>query len=175
MWTSSHGGTAHGSGSVAVGGGVTVGPTSATGVGEMAVGRSAQRASNVLPWLWVGSEADACDIVWLKQTGVKSVLTAAVECSPPLDPTTIGQHGVEHHLALPMQDAGNEQFELLLTQAVSFLADAKARGDVVFAHCRAGVSRSPTVVIAYLMQHEGWTLEAAMAHVKRYELFFLLF
>lgn len=32
-------------------------------------------------------------------------------------------------------------------------------------HCRAGVNRSPTIVVAYLMRHEGQSLRQALAAV----------
>jgi len=33
-------------------------------------------------------------------------------------------------------------------------------------HCHVGVNRSPTVVLAYLMKYEGYTLKSAVEHVK---------
>lgn len=40
------------------------------------------------------------------------------------------------------------------------------QGDVVLVHCFAGVSRSASVVIAYMMYHKEWTYEEAYEYVK---------
>lgn len=37
---------------------------------------------------------------------------------------------------------------------------------MTFASSRAGVSRSATIVIAYLMAHMGWTLRESMQYVR---------
>eukprot|EP01096_Ripella_sp_DP13-Kostka_P004412 TRINITY_DN1662_c0_g1_i2.p1 TRINITY_DN1662_c0_g1~~TRINITY_DN1662_c0_g1_i2.p1 ORF type:complete len:113 (+),score=41.63 TRINITY_DN1662_c0_g1_i2:48-341(+) len=53
----------------------------------------------------------------------------------------------------------------VLPKAVQFIADHKQRGNKVLVHCMAGISRSTTVVIAYLIAHEGWTLQKSWHHV----------
>ena len=42
----------------------------------------------------------------------------------------------------------------------------RAKGGRVFVHCYAGVSRSPTVCIAYLMKLHQWSLSQAYDYVK---------
>jgi len=42
---------------------------------------------------------------------------------------------------------------------------------VVLVHCFAGVSRSATIVIAYLMQEHGLTLTDALMHVRKQRYF----
>ncbi len=51
--------------------------------------------------------------------------------------------------------------------ACAFIGDAMACGGRVLVHCNAGVSRSASVVIAHLMQHERLSFCAARAAVAR--------
>jgi atypical dual specificity phosphatase len=47
-----------------------------------------------------------------------------------------------------------------------FIESAHASGGVVLVHCWAGVSRSATIVISFLMQKYGITMMQAMDHVR---------
>ncbi len=50
---------------------------------------------------------------------------------------------------------------------IKFIKDAIAEGGTVLVHCYAGVSRSTTIVIAYLMQEHGMAYLDAMQHVRK--------
>ena len=47
----------------------------------------------------------------------------------------------------------------------SILYDCDNRTNKVFIHCQAGISRSSTIAIAYLMKRNGWTIDRAYQHV----------
>lgn len=49
---------------------------------------------------------------------------------------------------------------------IDFIRDAIAKDGKVFVHCYAGVSRSATIVIAYLMFEHGLSYSAAIKLVK---------
>lgn len=49
----------------------------------------------------------------------------------------------------------------------SFISSAISSGGIVLVHCLAGVSRSASVVIAYVMKDLGITYAAARTHVCR--------
>ena len=48
-----------------------------------------------------------------------------------------------------------------------YIKDAIDQGGCVLVHCYAGVSRSATIVIGYLMQEHGMSLKEAIKHVKK--------
>jgi len=50
---------------------------------------------------------------------------------------------------------------------IKFVDEALSEGGAVYVHCSAGVSRSSSFVIAYLIQRKGMTLKEAFEFVKQ--------
>uniref|UniRef100_A0A8D0CK85 protein-serine/threonine phosphatase n=1 Tax=Scleropages formosus TaxID=113540 RepID=A0A8D0CK85_SCLFO len=48
----------------------------------------------------------------------------------------------------------------------SFINKARCSGQGVLVHCKMGVSRSASTVVAFVMKQQHWTLERALAHVR---------
>eukprot|EP00741_Cyanophora_paradoxa_P020300 tig00021244_g19594.t1 len=67
---------------------------------------------------------------------------------------------------VPIEDDPKAPIILYIEHAHDFVDAAIARGGRVYVHCNAGISRSPTVVISYLMRRRGMTLKAAFEHVR---------
>lgn len=63
--------------------------------------------------------------------------------------------------------AHNEDLPNVITAAVATLEEHVQRGEVVLVHCMAGVSRSATVVIAWLMKQREISFTQALEEVKR--------
>lgn len=53
-------------------------------------------------------------------------------------------------------------------QAKEWIDAALASGGAVLVHCHEGKSRSVTLLLAYLMMSSGFTLAAALAHMRRW-------
>lgn len=51
-------------------------------------------------------------------------------------------------------------------ESIAFLKEALHSGGGVLVHCYAGVSRSATIIIAYLMQEQKMTFLDAMNYVR---------
>eukprot|EP00347_Sterkiella_histriomuscorum_P016112 403354447 len=51
--------------------------------------------------------------------------------------------------------------------AISFIRDAISSGGTILVHCYAGISRSASCVIAYLMQDKGMPFFEAMSYVRK--------
>jgi protein-tyrosine phosphatase len=55
-----------------------------------------------------------------------------------------------------------------LADRVAFVEEHRSHNRVVYVHCMNGVSRSVTVVTAYLMKRHGWTRDESLAFVRRH-------
>ena len=74
---------------------------------------------------------------------------------------------VQADLWEPMLETGNRPCEASLRRAVEFVAEQRRAGRTTYVHCLAGQNRSGTVVAAYLMREYGWSLEDALAFVRK--------
>lgn len=104
-------------------------------------------------------------ISYLSQMGITSVLslTEPQEMSVPQD---VYNQFVWQNVAIPDGARGGvpnlEQFQ----QACAILSRWHQKGHVTYVHCLAGVGRSPSVCIAYLIQIEGISLQEAIGKVQ---------
>jgi len=117
---------------------------------------SGQIASEVLPWLFVGGEHAASRSV-LRENGIGYVLNCCQNLPFASQET--------HNQKVPLQDLPNEQLASHLPQAFAFMDRAKAAGGKCLVHCRMGISRSVSVVLAYLVMRQGRRLSQAWEHM----------
>lgn len=94
----------------------------------------------------------------LKAQGITHVLQVGVELSPnhPDDFT---------YMRVDILDSEDQDLVKVLPACLEFVQRGKDAGGVLV-HCAAGMSRSPSVVIAYLMWAQRVPLADARAHVK---------
>jgi protein-tyrosine phosphatase len=64
-------------------------------------------------------------------------------------------------------DNSNQSLLRHFPAAIAFIKDGVQRGGGVLVHCYAGVSRSSTCVIAYLMQEKDMTFEQAFSFASK--------
>jgi hypothetical protein len=116
--------------------------------------------SRITGAIFVGGARVARDKHVLLQSGITHVLNCAgVSCEDyfPSDFT---------YRTLMLRDTGREDITPYLNCALDFMLGAIQSGGKVFVHCVKGISRSPAVIIAYLMWHENMTFENAHARMK---------
>ncbi len=82
-------------------------------------------------------------------------------------------HALESHYRVcrieirrcPVEDFNQEDLRRRLPACVGALHDLLRAGHVVYVHCTAGMNRSPTVIMAYLLWVERVTLDEAISQV----------
>ena len=116
--------------------------------------------SRVLPYLYVGSKEDARDLPLLLKLGVTHVLNAAAGLAPAHADRFV-------YLHIGLEDEKDEDVASAFAEASAFIEDARAGGGVVLVHCAAGISRSVSLVLAWLVGEERMQLRAALALVRR--------
>ncbi|GAA6060891.1 hypothetical protein JCM10212_000174 [Sporobolomyces blumeae] len=115
-------------------------------------------------FLYLGQEPTReSDLVQLETLGIKEIVNLAVECEDK-DGWVRSRFG--KYWYLPMQDSVEETgVQEKMDEACRILADAHLQDKPVYVHCRAGKSRSVTIVLAYLVYHNHWPLKRAYAYV----------
>lgn len=118
-------------------------------------------AKRIPPYaLWIGSQQDSQNHAASKRHNI----TLVVNCTRNV-PFKVP--GVER-VRVAVDDDPGEADEMLwhLPRAVSAIEDHLSKGGGVLVHCYAGISRSASVVAAYLMFKEGLSVREAMARIK---------
>ncbi|WVW82985.1 hypothetical protein I302_105001 [Kwoniella bestiolae CBS 10118] len=122
--------------------------------------------STILPsFLYLGPEITSTDDVnHLKKLGVKRILNVALECDD--DATLKLRDNFDRYHRIPMRDIVEESgVGRGMRESCGFLDDARLHSAPTYVHCKAGKSRSVTVVLAYLIHANAWTLKTSYAYV----------
>ena len=117
--------------------------------------------SQIFSWLYLGSFANACDLKELKRTNIKYILNCAVECKNENLPKDIKE------LHLKLVDEPEFNITKYFDQTNEFINKVRTAGGALLVHCKVGLSRSPTVIIAYLIKYYEFTVDSAMRFMKR--------
>ena len=117
---------------------------------------------HILPHLSLGCRKIASCLPSLRESNISRILN--VTSSVPnqfqdLDGFTYKQIAVEDSHEVDMLQHFPEAF--------SFIEDARMKGERVLVHCHAGMSRSVTIILAYLMKFYQHTLSSAYDFVKQ--------
>jgi protein-tyrosine phosphatase len=123
----------------------------------------------VLPTVFVGPDLRLeQDIELLRSLGVTAILSLQSEEDVKGHSTVILGAVIDAGLKVhkvSISDFDRADLKLKLPASVTALNDLVESGETVYVHCTAGVSRSPTVVAAYMNQCLHWSLESAVNHL----------
>jgi len=95
----------------------------------------------------------------LQAAGITHILTVA-SGHPPKFPSTF------KYKVIKVLDAPSTNLRGKFDSCIKFIRKVDECGGKVLVHCFAGVSRSATVVVAYLMKEKGMRMGKALRYVK---------
>ncbi|XP_052798733.1 protein phosphatase Slingshot homolog 1-like isoform X3 [Mya arenaria] len=115
--------------------------------------------SKILDHLYLGSEWNASNLEDLQNNGVQHILNISREIDNFFP-------GILHYMNVREWD--NEQADLMKywEHTHRFINKARKRGSKALVHCKMGISRSGSTVIAYLMKEKRMSLEEAFNFTK---------
>uniref|UniRef100_A0A4W3ILL0 Dual specificity phosphatase 22a n=1 Tax=Callorhinchus milii TaxID=7868 RepID=A0A4W3ILL0_CALMI len=105
-----------------------------------------------------GRQCDSKDRENLTKNGVTHVLSVCHNAEAVLEDMT--------YLCIPAADASNQNLLQYFKECIKFIHMCRLRGGGCIVHCLAGVSRSTTVVVAYLMTVTDYGWEECLSAVK---------
>jgi dual specificity phosphatase 12 len=131
--------------------------------------------SRISRGLFIGDYDASQDINKLSQLGITSLVSASQYSPYSPSPFSLPLSPVRQHydttldiLRIPVDDSPSANLIQHFPAARRFIRAALDKGDGVLVHCQAGVSRSATLVAAYLMAQEpGIDVDQALASIRK--------
>jgi len=118
-------------------------------------------ASEVTPQLFIGSRKDASNKELLRSLGINTIVNATKDC-----PHHFETDSSFNYFRVPVKDTWNQDLPSYFPGCFQFIDSMKNEGNKILIHCTAGISRSATLTIAYIMFSEKECLSNAYTYVK---------
>ncbi|XP_077588775.1 protein phosphatase Slingshot homolog 3 isoform X1 [Stigmatopora nigra] len=117
------------------------------------------KPSKIFDYLYLGSEWNAANLEELQKNNVGYILNVTRE---------IDNFFPESFTYMNIRVYDVESTDLLpyWTDTYKFINAARKSGQAVLVHCKMGVSRSSSTVIAYAMKQQRWPLDVAWSYVR---------
>jgi predicted protein tyrosine phosphatase len=108
----------------------------------------------------LGSQEDSLSEKTMKALNITNVLNVSIQCPKP--------KFIEdaHFLRIPLNDGHAAKILPFFDVAFRFIEKCRKSNSNVLIHCLAGISRSPTLAIAYLMKFKNLKSDEAYEYVK---------
>jgi len=116
--------------------------------------------SEIIPNLWLGPLDIVYDREFLKENGITHILSVIEENI--VSPALVAAHVT--HMQVRLADLESAPIGDYFHACNAFIEEG-LRGGAVYVHCIMGISRSPTIVSAYLMWAKGLSPNEALAFI----------
>ncbi|KAM8947556.1 dual specificity protein phosphatase 22-A-like [Pelodytes ibericus] len=114
--------------------------------------------SQILHGLYLGNIRDSEDKVSLSRNGITHILSVHNNAKPLLPELS--------YLCIAASDSSNQNLIQHFKACIKYIHESRLNGGGCLVHCLAGVSRSTTIVVAYLMTVTDFSWEDCLSAVK---------
>jgi len=117
--------------------------------------------------LYIGPYYSSLQFNELKTRNITHIISVLREVFVP--PISFPQQTIKDfsYLVIKANDNHNQNLLDYFEIVHSFIEEAKSNGTAVLIHCMAGVSRSATLSISYLMKYHNWDANTAIIFAKK--------
>jgi hypothetical protein len=116
-------------------------------------------ADRIIGNLYLSDADTAIDTQYVSNLGIKCIVTIGRELKCPLPQ-------IDYHY-ISLDDHPDEKISEHFETVNNFIYSNITAGKKVLVHCRAGISRSATLIIAYLMARFDMPFTFALAYTRR--------
>ncbi|XP_036390959.1 dual specificity protein phosphatase 22-A [Megalops cyprinoides] len=114
--------------------------------------------NKVVDGLYLGNVRDSENTEELSKNGITHILSVYHNAKPVLQDMT--------YLCIQAADSSNQNLLQHFKECIGFIHESRLKGGACLVHCLAGVSRSTTLVVAYLMTVTNYSWEECLSAVK---------
>ncbi|XP_034295960.1 dual specificity protein phosphatase 5 [Pantherophis guttatus] len=114
----------------------------------------------ILPFLYLGSAYHASKCEFLASLNITALLNVSRKSSEPFTNQFC-------YKWIPVEDSHTADISSHFQEAIEFIDCTRRAGGKILVHCEAGISRSPTICMAYLMKTRKFRLEEAFDYIKQ--------
>lgn len=115
--------------------------------------------TEIFDHVYLGSEWNASNLEELQRNGVRHILNVTREIDNFFP-------GMFEYLNIRVYDDDKTDLLKHWDNTFKYINKARNEGSKVLVHCKMGISRSASVVIAYAMKAFNWNFDRALKHVK---------
>lgn len=117
------------------------------------------KPSQIFPFLYLGTEWNASNWDELRQNSVGHIVNVTKEVDNFFP-------GLFYYVKIRVSDEESAELLRHWDTTFRFIQQAKENNSAVLVHCKKGISRSSSTVIAYAMKEYGWSVDQALDYVK---------
>ncbi|KAM6979439.1 dual specificity protein phosphatase 22-A [Aplochiton taeniatus] len=114
--------------------------------------------NKVVDGLYLGNIRDSENRESLSENGITHILSVYNNAKPVLEDKT--------YLCINAADASSQNLLQHFKECITFIHECRLNGGACLVHCLAGVSRSTTMVVAYLMTVTPFSWEECLSAIK---------